>query len=321
MAHAIETTAWTGEKPWHGLGVEVDPDLKAHEMMKAAGLGWKVNKLQTFLKDGSEVPDNFALVRDSDNKVLSTCGGMYKPVQNAEAFDFFKRFVDAGHMTMETAGSLHDGKFIWGLAKIGEGFTLGKADRVEGYILMCQPHKAGHALVIQFTPIRVVCWNTLTMALGSKLRGQGSQTFRMPHVRQFDDSAKKLAEETLGISQGQIREFKLAAELLSKRSLKDGQELEYFQKVFKPSETRPPVDAEKITKPVELCLDAMETGPGSKLKSSKGTLWGAFNAVTFVVDHRLGNVRSAALQEAWFGRRAEIKRSALEVAIQMAGVN
>jgi phage/plasmid-related protein TIGR03299 len=181
MSHEIESIAWTNEVPWHGLGVEVSDDLTADEMLVKAGLDWTVSKRPLYFpKVNTErtelklIPNKFALTRDSDESTLDVVGDSYKPVQNADALDFFKRFVDSGDMKMETAGSLRNGQFIWGLAKIQESFNVGAGDedRIEGYLLLTQPHKFGFSMVAALTPIRVVCMNTMKMALGEKLNGR-----------------------------------------------------------------------------------------------------------------------------------------------------
>lgn len=328
MTDAVETMAWTGQVPWHGLGVEVNDKLTPAQILKAAGLDWKVEKRKMFYsgKNGKQiiVPDRFALVRDKDEGHLSVVGGTYKPVQNDVAFDFFKKFVHAGHMKMETAGSLHGGQYIWALARVGHDFALGKgskADEVRAFLLLCQPHVLGKAMVIQFTPIRVVCWNTLNFALGSNLKGKAG-AFRMPHSMAFNDAVKKQAEVALGLATNQMDEFKAAATLLSKKKAKKEDVEDYFCEVLK-------FDPEKATKkkkddePKEPRMlpklrQALTHAPGATLPTAEGTWWGALNAVTFVVDHELGRDQSASLRTAWMGQKAAMKRRAVDLAIEAA---
>jgi phage/plasmid-like protein (TIGR03299 family) len=334
MAHGIETTAWKGEKPWHGLGVEVTQDLSPAEMMQAAGLDWTVSKRKVYFAESGDdkakhkaFPGKFVLTRDSDNQPLDVVGETYKPVQNADAFEFFKKFTDAGHMTMETAGSLWTGRYVWALARLGKDFKLGKNDEVRGFLLLSQPHVHGKAMLMQFTAIRVVCWNTLTFAIGADLRGKGS-AFRMPHSTKFDESVKMAAEEALGISHKQMDTFKDAATLLSKKKIGDEAVKEYFTEVlqYKPVD---PNKAKKLNKKGEeqeartprllpKFLEALETSPGAAMVTAKGTLWGAVNAVTFTIDHEDGRERSTALRNAWLGHKANIKRRALDLALDRA---
>src|SRR4051812_24701221 len=235
MAHKVETMAYAHEVPWHGLGFKVSDDLTPNQMLKAAKVDWTVDKRKmAFVNNQGNyklAPDTFALVRASDDFMLSRVGKTYKPVQNEEAFDFFKKYCEAGHMTMETAGSLWDGRYVWCLAKIGKNFTLGKSDRVEGYILLMSPHVHGKAMVFQFTSVRVVCWNTLSMALGSDMRG-GKHAFRMPHTTVFNDAVKQTAEQALGIAQSQMTSFQEAAGLLTKSKVTKEQTDQFFCEVL-----------------------------------------------------------------------------------------
>lgn len=325
MAHNVETMAYAGTVPWHGLGNPVSNDLTPAQMLKAAKLDWKVEKKPIFIQpngDGTlvEVKNEFALVRDSDHRVLSMVGSTYKPVQNDVALDFFRKFIEAGHMQMETAGSLCDGKYIWALARVGSDFTLGKKDTVQNYVLLMSPHVFGKALVAQFTPIRVVCWNTLNFALGSGLKGN-KHAFRMPHSMSFNDSVRAKAEEVLGIAVSQSKEFKEAAGLLAKKKLDDADAFFFEVLEFDPRDIgKLDADGKKKREPllVPKFRDALAHSPGAELSTARGTLWGALNAVTYVIDHEIGRDRGTALKTAWFGNKANVKRRALDIALKKA---
>jgi len=341
MSHEVETMAWAGEKPWHGLGVEVDPNLTPLEMQEAAKLNWTVSKRPSYTLDAPEwsedvgiiqAENTFHIVRDSDNRILSHCGRDYIPIQNSDIFKFFKRFTEAGHMTMETAGSLKDGGEIWGLAKISEDFELAGGDQIKGYLLIDQPHIVGRSMTIKVTPVRVVCNNTMTMAL----RQDGTASFRMPHVREFGDEVIEAAEEALGLSAEQMTKFKEAATLLSNKKAKHSEVLDYVGEIYQPimiaeyrNEQRLREEGkavgiqeplkDKLNKFPSLVVDAMERSPGANLKSSKGTWWGALNAVTYVEDHlRESQNEGNALHSSWFGAAANRKSKALELALKRA---
>jgi phage/plasmid-like protein (TIGR03299 family) len=324
MSAEIETMAYAHATPWHGLGTRVDGKMTPEQISKAAKIDWTVSKVKLALSEGAhkgkELKNKFALVRDTDGRVLSMVGSVYNPIQNADAMSFFKKFVDAGHMTMETAGSLREGSFVWGLAKIGADFKLGNGDRVEGYLLMASPHVLGKAALYQFTAVRVVCMNTFTAALGSTLQGRAG-AFRIPHSMVFDDTMKKKAEEALGISKKQLSEFQQVAELLSKRKVKAAEVDKYFYKVLR---TKPQVikdiEANEANPPrlLEKLKHSFEVSPGAELASAKGTAWGLFNAVTYTADHTLGSTPDNRLTNAWLGSTAQMKRWALECAIELA---
>lgn len=327
MSHAVENMAYAGQTPWHGLGFKVSNDLTPKQMLKAAKLDWSVSLQPLSYKNAAgktiAIPNKKALVRSSDDAMLSVVGAGWKPVQNEEAMDFFSKFVSAGHMTMETAGSLWGGRYVWGLAKVGANFTLGKgakADKVEGYLLLSSPHVHGRSMVIQFTPIRVVCWNTLNFALGDKLRGNAS-AFRLIHTRDFDAKVREEAEVALGLASGQMKQFGEAMTILSKARAKTEEVDDFFKTLlrFKPEEKKVKADGSvREPKMLSMFKHALEHAPGQQVPAAMGTWWGALNAVTYVVDHEVGRSRDTALKGAWMGSHADLKLRAFNLALKNA---
>lgn len=337
MPANVESLAYRSEGgvPWHGEGVPVTNDMSVDDMLKVSGLDWTVSKRPMYFPmqtpDGKTklriVPDEYAYVRDSDESVLDTVGSVFKPVQNHEIFDFFRRFVVAGDMEMETAGSLKGGKFIWALARIKDGsFTLNKNDTTNSYMLLSQPHQFGYALTAALTSVRVVCWNTISHALGAKLDGSGgsnSVSFRMTHAHAFDAEIKSAAERTLGLAHDGIKAYSHTAEMLSQSKATDDAVTDYFYDVLKIEAT----DEEKVEAEAEenenrrlkRFRESLLSAPGQDLKSAKGTWFGALNAVTFSVDHLIGRDENR-LHAAWYGRGSVIKRRALELAVEYAKV-
>ena len=339
MAHAVETMAYAGEVPWHGLGVKVEDNLTPDEMLVAAGLDWTVSKRHLFTHSEPSVEnskavipvnDYYVLVRDSDNKTFGPCGPKFVPSQNADAFKFFEKFTSVGDMSMDTAGALKGGEQVWGLAKINDGFTLPGDDRVLGYLLVSVSHKWGKANEIRFTPIRVVCNNTLTYALADKTR----PSFKMPHLTALDAEVFKSAEEALGIAGDRMKDFKESAEFLSSKNYTSQNVVSYISELFQPELLEQQKNIEQMSDIKAIATrqsmvdefkripamvhQALEEQPGANLKSSKGTWWGAANAVTFIVDHKWGHDRDAALHNAWFGGRASLKQKAISKALEYA---
>lgn len=328
MAHLIETMAYAGETPWHGLGVKVADCLSPEDMLKAAGLDWEIEKRKVYLEGNVAIPESLggALVRSTDSKVLGFAGPDYVPSQNRDVFKFFDHFVKAGHMKMHTAGAIKGGQEVWGLASIEKTFALAGGDEVNGFLLISNPHVWGKSLNIKFTPIRVVCNNTLTLALRENPRAG----FRMPHVCAFDAEVIKAAEEALGISEHMMASFKEGAEFLASKRATDENIRRYMLELFKPEilkqqaandgfdVNRFDFDSKEAGNKLRLVYGAVEQSPGAQLESAKGTWWGAFNAVTFVVDHKVGRTRDTALQSAWFGQGASIKAKSFERAIAYA---
>ena len=191
MSHEVETMAYAGQTPWHGLGVPVNNDLTPDQMMQKAGLDWEVEKVDAFVRVGDQEirTGQQALVRSSDNKILTNVGENWNPVQNKDAFDFFTEFVMSGDMDMHTAGSLRGGQMVWALAKTNESFDVFGEDKVDSYLLFSNPHQYGKSIDVRFTPIRVVCNNTLTLSLGMDTE----KSVRVGHRVEFNaDEVKKL---------------------------------------------------------------------------------------------------------------------------------
>jgi len=164
MAHEIESMVYVGETPWHGLGKKIPESKKLSicEAIAAAGLDWKVEKRHLFT-EYCGIPSHFAVCRSTDNQVLGLVGLDYTPLQNSEAFSWFQPFLDTQMATIETAGSLKSGQKVWVLAKILDSQGSLNGDRVDHYILLSNAHDGSIPVRVGFTPIRVVCNNTLTM--------------------------------------------------------------------------------------------------------------------------------------------------------------
>jgi len=326
MTAAVESMAFSGETPWHGLGNKVSDNMTPDQMRKEAGLDWTVSKRPVYWQPNGKnvlIKDKELLVRDSDDMPLCMVSPKYKPVQNDVAIDFFKKFVKAGKMKMETAGSLWNGRYIWCLARCNADFAIGKNDEVRSYLLLCQPHMIGRAMVIQFTPIRVVCWNTLTFALGHDLKGKGN-AFRMSHATEFTDEVKEQAEQALGLAGEQVVEFKEAAILLSKKKAPAPKVEEFFCDVLKfdprDQDTKKKKDGTaQEPRMLPMFRQALTHAPGQQIGSAMGTWWGALNAVTYVIDHQIGRQdRSTTLHNVWLGPKATQKRRALDLALKAA---
>lgn len=170
MAHLVETMAFAGEVPWHGLGTPVPADLSPEQFLVKAGLDWEVKKVPAFAEINGERTNVgwSALTRSSDNSILDIVSNEWNPVQNSEAFNFFDEYCRAGDMEMHTGGSLKNGQIVWALAKVKDSFELFKGDQVDSYLLFTNPHRFGQSIDVRFTPIRVVCNNTLTLSLSQR---------------------------------------------------------------------------------------------------------------------------------------------------------
>lgn len=316
MAHNLEerdgrvSMAYAGLPPWHTLGKPVPKDLTPMQMCEAAGVLWTVEKIPAFATvAGKKIPvGKSALIRNVDNKILDIVSDDWNPVQNQEAFEFFNEFVMAGKMHMETAGSLKGGQIVWCLARVDESFEAVKGDRVDSHLLFTNFHKYGHSTDVRFTPIRVVCDNTLTLALSTSV----ARMAKISHRRVFkaDD-----AKEMVGVAHDKLSKYKEMAQFLGSKKAKAEDIVTFFKKVFPVSGTNTETTKD-ISKNAALATQALTAQPGTKF--APGTWWQPFNAVTFVTDHYATRNPDNRLQSAWYGYHKGVKEKALKLALEMA---
>ena len=314
MAHELEIVngqaqmAYAGDVPWHGLGTRVPADLTPEQMLDAAGLNWEVNKVPAFAKvAGKNVNVGWsALVRSSDEKIIDVVSEDWNPVQNSEAFEFFNDFIAEGDMEMHTAGSLCDGKIVWALAKVKDSFELFGGDKVDSYLHFTNFHKYGCSTDVRFTPIRVVCNNTLTLSLNTKVE----RMVKISHRREFNGDQTKLM---LGVAAEKLAHYKEMAQFLGSKRYSDENVVEYFKRVFPASEN---AKRSEITKNARTALGILETQPGAEYAA--GSWWQAFNATTYMTDHLIGRSTDTRMTSAWYGSNKNLKVRALETAIEMA---
>lgn len=315
MAHKLEIIngeaqmAYRESKglPWHGLGTPVGDDMTPRQMMEAAGLDWGVEKVDTFIryKGDNVATGQQALVRSTDGKILTQVGPGWNPVQNEEAFEFFTEFVSGGDMIMDTAGSLKGGRLVWALADVKDGFSLFNGDEVKGYLLFSNPHIYGKSIDIKFVMERVVCNNTLTVALNEV----GQPSVRVNHRSVFDAGRVK---EILGLGHNKIEKFKEAAGFLGSKRYTDEQLTQFFGVVFGKSTK----EKEELARNAKEAMSIVENQPGDHF--APGTWWNAYNAVTYMTDHKLGRSADTRMASAWFGGNAKRKVDALDLALEMA---
>jgi phage/plasmid-like protein (TIGR03299 family) len=318
MAHMVDTMAYAGETPWHGLGVKVSNELTPSQMMQKADLDWKVHEVESFVEFNDEkIPTGQkSLVRSSDSKILTNVGPDWKPVQNSEAFEFFSEFVLSGDMEMNTAGSLRDGKMVWALAKVKESFDVFGDDKVDSYLLFSNPHQYGKSIDIRFTPVRVVCNNTLSLSLS----GKADRGVRMGHRTQFNPDQVKT---TLGLAHEKFAKYKEMALFLGSRKTTAESLIQYYNEVFpntsRTSDTKVPQKYEELSRNAKLCYDALETQPGAEY--AEGSWWQAFNSVTYITDHVQGRNSDNRLHSQWFGSNQARKVTAAESAVEFASAS
>lgn len=306
MSAEVETMMAYGEPPWHGEGVILQEPATAEEALREGGLDWRVVKEPMFLGDGAEVPRQYAMIRDTDRSVLGTVGTKYEPFQNVDAFRFFDNIVAEDAAIYHTAGSLQGGKKVWILAKLPTAIMVGDDDQVDKYILIHNSHDGNSSIVAGITPIRVVCNNTLNAAM----HGLQSRV-RVRHTK-YAVGALSEAHRVMGIVSANYEKITEVFGELSVSNINVANFKEYLDQVF-------PTDAEHTTR-----IDKIKTtvtdlfegrGRGSDLRGSRGTLWGAYNAVTEYVDYyRKSKDR---LNTVWFTAGVGIKERAFDAAVSL----
>ena len=312
MPHAVESMMYAGLVPWHGLGTPVSTEVTASDAIKFAGLSWRVDLQPVFAGAGlvqSQVDGVKATVRSTDQRALGVVGDRYVPVQNEDAFAFFDSVVGESQAIYHTAGSLDGGRRVWVLAKLPGEVRLSQDDVTEKYLLLMNSHDGSTALRMLFTPVRVVCQNTLNLALrrgaaeGIAIRHTASATTRIDEARR-----------ALGLAHAYYADFEAEAARLMATPYADMQMRILVGKLFpaEPDElsTRTQHHRQKV-------LDLFESGKGHE--HIRGTAWAALNAVAEFADHhrstrtRPGDNRDEKrLSSIWLGSAATLKRAAHE---------
>lgn len=322
MSANVESMAYAGQVPWHGLGAEIQEGISADDMLVAAGLDWEVAtaKARWDYQDAEgrkrqRTSDKVHILYRTDTGAdLSMVGPRYTPFQNAEILNFFAEYVDAGDAHIVTAGSLNDGQFIWALADLGVGYDVGtskKPDAVNGYVLLMNPHQYGKAAIAKLTEIRVVCWNTLTAAL----KGNGDSV-RLWHNAEFNVDRQQEAKRRLGIAREQLEAAEKEAKLLRRIELDEPTAIRIAAEVM--GGDTDTLEYEVQNRRTRRVLDLFNgEGLGAELPSARNTAWGLLNAVTQYQDHEYGRSANNRVANSWLGGGEAVKRRTKEALLAL----
>jgi len=315
--HLVQTMAYVGQEPWHGLGNQLSPHQPLEVWANQSGMNWSIEsgEIRYATSDGinsiHNYPDQRVLYRSDTKAPLSVVSKRFHVVQPREILEFYRDLTEAGGFELETAGVLKEGRKFWALAKTGQSANLKGRDRVNGYLLLATACDGTLATTAKFTSVRVVCNNTLAIAVG-----HGGYAIKVPHRSQFNPDAIK---RQLGIVISSWNGFMDRMRALSECRVKDNVVEAFFQRV--------------LTHPASLALDsntpslndrAIKTvrqlytghGKGSEMASASGTAWGLLNSVTEFVDHhRRARSVDHRLDAAWFGQGAVLKKKAWDEAL------
>ena len=233
MPANVETMFYVREKPWHGLGTEVQEAPASIDALIYAGLDWRVEQRDVYTGDGALIPGYKANIRNTDNAVLGIVSDRYKVVQNEDAFQFTDDLLGEG-VTYETAGALQGGKKVWMLAKMPHRYIIA-GDEIAPYLVVMNSHDGSSGIKVAMTPIRVVCQNTLNLALNSAKR-----IWTTKHTENVMSRVHE-ARETLMLAETYMGELGRSIDDLSKIKLTDKKVMEFMQEFFPIMEDMPEV--------------------------------------------------------------------------------
>ena len=294
MGHEVENMMYvTGAErfvPWHGLGVAVNDCVNSEEALKIAGLDWDVIPQPIYTEARYKIPGYIANTRSSDNSVLGIVSDKYKIVQNKEAFAFTDALLDM-EAKYVTAGSLRGGKNIWLLANLPSHKILG--DEVAQYLCFTNTHDGSGAVKVCMSPVRVVCSNTLNLALSKAKR-----IWTCRHMGKLEDKLHE-ATRTLELSNKYMEELNVAAERLANTSLTNDQLMAIVAEMFPINEDgshRQLANMEKAKKEFMIAYYMPD------IAQFRNTAWGMINAISDWCGHSSPQRTSATYQERNFER-------------------
>ena len=310
--------------PWHGKGVTISDAEKTdvRACISKSGLDWaaELEELVTVAharKNASNIESNIshkAVVRSTDRSILGVVGPRYKPLQNIEAFDWFQPFLDAGTCKLHTAGSLFHGRKVWVLAELAKNNSVvAKDDEVKKFILLSNSHDGTTSVRVGFNPIRVVCFNTLSMAISSSL----SQLIRIRHSSQVKHNLESIRE----IMDEANVQFEATAEQyqhLASRHINVGDLHKYVKIVLKVDNITDDKIKTRTRNTIDKIVGLCESGRGNTNPAVRNTWWTAYNGFTEYLNHYKGRNIDNRLNNIWFGTDIQTSKEAFKKAMEMA---
>lgn len=290
MPALVESMMYTRAVPWHGLGTKVDEAPTSADALRLAGLDWTVEQKNIQLCGGAKIQNYKANVRSSDGQVLGIVGDRYKVIQNSEAFSFTDDII-GGDVRYETAGSLNGGKKIWLLAKLPETEIAG--DKTEPYMCFSNTHDGSGAIRVCMTPVRVVCSNTLNLALDTAKRAWS--------VRHTGDLQSKMHEARvcLQMANAYMGELAKEADRLANTTVTRAQLDQILEELFPVDESSSQREKENVKK---LKDEFMVCYFAPDILKFRGTAWGAVNAMSDMISHNAPRRKTANYRENNWGR-------------------
>lgn len=315
--HLVETMAYAGETPWHGLGKKLETQQPIEVWKANAGMDWSIEDTEVRYVTGQNglgviqaFPEQKVLYRSDTKAPLAVVSKRFQVVQPGEILEFYRDLTEAGGFELETAGVLREGRKFWALARTGQSVSLKGRDRVDGYLLLATACDGTLATTAQFTSVRVVCNNTLQIALGNT-----SGAIKVPHRSQFDPEAVK---RQLGITVSSWDGFVARMKALVDRPLDPDSVEGLLRRVltYAGQDGKVLVVNEQAVANVRALYEG--GGRGALMASSRGTAWGLLNGVTEFIDHhRRARSEDHRRDAAWFGQGAQIKQRAWDEVMKL----
>lgn len=290
MPALVESMMYNRTVPWHGLGTKVDEAPTSADALRLAGLDWTVEQKNIQLCGGAKIQNYKANVRSSDGQVLGIVSDRYKIVQNSDAFEFTDSII-GGDVRYETAGSLNGGKKIWLLAKLPETEIAG--DKTEPFMCFSNTHDGSGAIRVCMTPVRVVCSNTLNLALDTARRSWS--------VRHTGDLQSKMHEARICLQMANVYMGELAkeADRLTNTTVTRAQLDQILEELFPVDESSSQREKENVKK---LKDEFMVCYFAPDILKFRGTAWGAVNAMSDMISHNAPRRKTANYRENNWGR-------------------
>jgi len=305
MADYVET-AFAAYKPmWHGKGNILDNPATATEAITQGGLDWKVS-LKPISVGGVIIDDHYATVRDDTNTVLGIVGARYEVKQNSELFNFFDPVIDRDKRIYHSGGVLKRGRIVWLLAKLDASFYAVPDDRVDSYILLASSHDGSMHITIKHTPIRVVCWNTLSAAL------MGSETMvRIKHTR-YAHNELRAAHKLMGLTTKSMEQMHELVDVLLSRKVSTRFMRTFVESLFPSTRNREKRPKNKHLEPIEMLF----VNEPNSLPGMQRSGWALYNAVTEYIDHSW-SAKDATFRS-WFGTGEDLRTKAVQLLVNQA---
>jgi len=307
--------AYIGAKPWHGLGTELTPNTPLDTWRVQAGLDFQYLGAPVRFQidpdaEALTFPRRQVIYRSDTQAPMAVVSDSYKAVQPGEILEFFRDLIDDHGFQMETAGSLKEGAVVWALAKTGRDLALGN-DLNRQYALLMTSCDSLMATRATLTNVRVVCWNTLSLAL----HREAANLIVTRHSTHFDANQVKA---NLGLVDKTWDEFGDIAREMAKTKLKDLDVKEAVLAIF--GDPDKDLEQQRHKKAMNNVVALFNgNGRGSTFQAADGTAWGLLNAVTEHIDHHVGERKPGSrLTSAWMGPGEAIKRKAWRVCTKLA---